>query len=436
MIKRLISQSLKYLSLMLLMLTLGVICERNQWLPAHIVDEMLQIRFVLFDDPWFIRPSNETRQFVIKQPENMADGLIKLVHFTSEKTMAVSVIDNNGTVIHQWPIDWFTLWPEADHLMYSRQPKSRPGTLVHGAEILPDGDLVFNFEYLGMLRLDACGHVRWRLPQLTHHAITIDDEGDIWAPLNRFHQFPDNPFALHDSYYTEPFIARISPQGEVLMKKSVLEILAQNQYYGALYLSSLNNTLPVVKGDTLHLNDIDIFPAHLPQGFLRTGDIMISLRNINTVLIIEPGSWRIKHTISHVMLRQHDPDFIDGNSIAVFDNNNRFKPGDPNAYSRILRISLPDNQVSTVFQGSPQQPFFTAVLGKQQWLDNGNILFTDNEHGRVLEITADGEPVWQYTNLIAQGKTAVVQEAQRLPVQMDAAFFARQRQHCQGNSHE
>lgn len=422
---------LRYLSFGLLMCLAGIMVERNQLLLAQIVDEMLQVRFYLFEDPWYIKDSPHTTRVITQNTDKIAQGLIKLVHFSDEKSLAVSVINNDGELIHQWPINWFDLWPNPDHLLYSRKPKSLPGTMVHGAEITAEGDLIFNFEYLGMVRVDACGSVRWRLPELSHHSIFIDEQQHIWTSINQFHHFPKKAHALHGPYYTEPFIAKISSEGKVLEKKSLLDILEHNHYYGALYLSSLNNTLPSVKGDTLHINDVEIFPNTMEEGFFKTGDIMVSLRNINTILIIEPNTWRIKHAISHTMLRQHDPDFLDGSHIAVFDNNNRFKGDDKNAYSRILRIQVPSNAIEVVFQGNREMPFYTATLGKQQWLDNGNILFTDNERGHVLEITAEGETVWQFANLIKPNKTAAVQEAQRLPLSMDKAWFSALRERCQ-----
>lgn len=418
-------------SLVLLATAYGVIAERNQHRIASLVDEALQIRFVLFDQPWYLHRDAGDTQLLHKQADAMMPGLTKLVHFSGRQELAVSVINSDGDIIHQWPISWFDIWPDADHLAYFRRPKSAPGTMIHGAEILANGDLLFNFEYLGMVRLDACGKVIWRLSEQTHHSIDIDDEGFIWTSAHQHPTVDKNSMPLHWPYYIEPYLYRISPAGEVVNKQSVLQILADNQLYGALYLSSLHNTDPVVKGDTLHVNDVEVFPATLAEGFIKHGDIMVSMRNINSIMIVEPGSWRVKHWISGVMLRQHDPDFLDGNTIAVYDNNNRFAADDPQAFSRILRIHLPDNRVETIFQGSPQLPFYSKTLGKQQWLANGNILFSDSEKGRVMEITDDGRLVWLYANRIDQHYSAAVQEAERLPAMMDADFFARQRRQCQ-----
>ena len=131
------------------------------------------------------------------------------------------------------------------------------------------------------------------------------------------------------------------------------------------------------------------------------------------------------------MLRQHDPDFIDGNHIAVFDNNTRFNTNDNAAYSRILRIAVPSNTVEEIYKGSPTEAFYTATLGKQQWLANGNILFSNNEKGEAKEITRDGETVWHFANLINASHTAAIQEVARLPEFMNKAWFNELANNCQ-----
>ena len=407
----------------------GVYAERNQQLPALLVEEALNARLTLFSDPPYIKPWRGLETAPTRAQE-MMPGLTMLVHFNRDERLAVSVLDSDKKAVHRWHISWFDIWPDAKHIPYFRRPKSEPGTMIHGAAILDNGDLVFNFEHLGMVRVDACANVRWRLAEQSHHSIDIDDNGFIWTSVHHHRQVENSTMPMHYPFYVDPYIYKISPDGEVVAKKSLLSILADNDKYGALFLSSLRNIDPVVRGDTLHVNDVEIFPATLEAGFFQPGDIMVSMRNINSIAIIDPESWKIKHMISHVMLRQHDPDFLDGNTIAVYDNNNRFTVDNPKAYSRIIKIRVPENTVTTVFKGSKKTPFYSRVLGKQQWLENGNILLSDAEHGQALEITRQGEVVWHYVNRISDNKVATIQEATRLPPQMDKAFFRQARKTC------
>jgi hypothetical protein len=428
-------QALLYLSVILLSVTYGIIAHKYHHGIAVIIEDALETQLTLFKKPWYYIAAEGKKTIAQSEPAAMQAGLTKLVHFANNEQLAVSVIENNGTVVQQWLIDWFRIWPDAEHLSYFMQPKSAPGTMIHGAEILPDGGLVFNFEYLGMVKLNACGDVVWRLPYQTHHSIHIDEDGNIWAPDNKVRKNATATLALHTPYYVEPFILKISPDGKLLEEKSVMAILMDNHLAGALYLSSIDNQDPVVRGDTLHLNDIEVFPASLPAGVAQPGDVMISLRNINTVLLLDPVHWSVKKVISHIMLRQHDPDFIDGNTITIYDNNNRFEAGDKNAFSRIIQVNLLNDTVNVLFEGSPSLPFYTKILGKHQVLANGNRLLTESRNGRVLELDKNNIPVWEYINLIDTDTAAVIQEAQRLSPAMNAAFFKDRVAAChQGNT--
>jgi len=43
--------------------------------------------------------------------------------------------------------------------------KEKPGTHIDGALLMPNGDIVFNFQYCGLIRLNPCGSIVWRLGQ-------------------------------------------------------------------------------------------------------------------------------------------------------------------------------------------------------------------------------------------------------------------------------
>lgn len=428
--KKHLQQGLLYLSIIILAVFYGIYAERSQNFFALMAEEVFSMRVTLFSDPPYIKPYRGQKAAPTRA-DRMMPGLTMLVHFIKGDHMAVSVIDADKKLIHRWNIDWFDIWPDAEHIPYFRKPKSEPGTMIHGAKILDNGDLVFNFEYLGMVRLDACGNVRWRLAEQSHHSIDIDEDGNIWAPVNHHRQIENSTMPMHYPFYVDPYIYKISPDGKVITKKSILSILAENNLYGAMFLSSLNNTDPVVKGDTLHVNDIEVFPSTMKPGLAQPGDILVSMRNISSIMIVEPGTWRVKHLVTGVSLRQHDPDFIDGNTIAIYDNNNRFAVDDPEAFSRIITVTLPDHHVTTIFRGTTDKPFFSKILGKEQWLANGNILFSDAEHGQAVEITREGAIVWQYINRISEHKVGTIQEATRLPLKMNADFFKQHRSACQ-----
>ena len=231
---------------------------------------------------------------------------------------------------------------------------------------------------------------------------------------------------LKPPFYEET-ILEISPEGKILREWYVADILRQNGYTGLLYLGSLNNENTTIVGDDrllgntdiLHLNDIEPFSEQMQPGFFQPGDVMVSLRNINTVFVFNIESEKIKFISIGQFIRQHDPDFIDGDTISVFDNNNA---SEPERKSKITIISAKDNSHQVFFEGSQDQKFYTRVMGKHQWQPNGNLLITESMSGRGLEIDPQGKIVWEYINYVEPGIVGVVGEVQRLSPEYTQVF--------------
>jgi hypothetical protein len=300
---------------------------------------------------------------------------------------------------------------------------------------MDNGDLVFIFEYLGMLRLDACGRVVWRLPYQTHHSIYADqDSGHLWVSGKRFREELVPSLPNHRPPFAEPTVLEIDPDtGAILTEISVFDILEQNDLSGLMLLKDFTAIVAseaTTTGDTLHLNDVEVFPSDLPAGRFKQGDIMISLRNIHTVLVFDPETKEVVFEKTGNFIGQHDPDFIDGNTISVFDNHTTSSAADVQK-SRILKVSAIDGSTEVLYEGSADHPFYTDIMGKQQRLDNGNLLLTEATRGRAFEIDQDGKIVWQHVNLTGDGGwVGLIDEAQRLPASFDPPFFEQQRTNC------
>ena len=354
-------------------------------------------------------------------------GATLLTQVGADDMLEVVIIAQSGDVIQRWPVDWFELWPNPDHLPADKKPQQHPGTHIHGAVLLDDGSVVFNFENLGLIRLDACGKVVWRLPERTHHAIYQAEDGTLWLPSER--DQPAEPGSDPLAKTRDYTILQLTQDATVLREISVNELLKQNDLLGYIFTRAQGNEDLGLSGDALHLNDVDIFPTTLPATFFAPGDIMISLRNINTIFVFDGASLKLKKAWTGPFLRQHDPDFIDGDTISVFDNNNVAAKGADRS-SKILLLHANDDAVDVVYEGTPAAPFYTAIMGKHQTLANGNVLITESMNGRVFEIDPSGAIVWEYNNIVGEGMVGLVEEGQRLPERFDGAFFAAARSAC------
>ena len=167
-------------------------------------------------------------------------------------------------------------------------------------------------------------------------------------------------------------------------------------------------------GDIMHLNDVEPFPETMEEGFFRRGDVMVSLRNINTILFYNDSTKKIKNVTTGDFVRQHDPDFIDGNKISILDNFN-IGSKDPGQQTRILIKSFQNNQTYVYYQGNSKSPFNTIIMGKHQWLPNGDLLITESMNGRAFELNKQKEIVWEFVNILPNNLKGLVQEVTKVP---------------------
>jgi len=420
-------------SLCFLSFAFGYLSYADSWFPHRII--VKAITFVQeIENPKLDGHNLEidyTKAVPTYDQKSAYNGLSLVSSRIENRNIAASVINMDGDLIHRWDIDWFDLWPKATHISKSdpTYPKSKPGTHIHGAVLLENGDLIFNFEYLGMVRLDICGNVIWRLPYRTHHSIYQDEDGHLWVPSRIVHDEPLPDLPYHKAPVIEPTVLKVSLDGKVLKEISVFELLQKNDLQGLLNFSSLGNEERSISGDTLHLNDVETFPKKFDEGVFRSGDIMISLRNINTILIFKEEDLQVTHVSTGTFVRQHDPDFIDGNTISVYDNYN-IGPENYGHQSRILIKSFADDQETEYFSGNADKPFYSSILGKHQWLPNGNLLITESKQGRAFEIDHQGNIIWEYINILRPGYAGIVENVQRLPDIFTEEYFDQLHKQC------
>lgn len=430
----------KYLfifSISILVFGYGFFTHRNHIFPyAFLQQSTAEIKLLFSDiigDKDCYRKSNYTEMIPTYDKNAAYNGLSLVSSVVDNDSLSIRVINMDGVVIHEWNIDWFDMWSDATHLPDESIPKSRPGTHIHGVVLLEDGDVIFNFEHLGLVRLDVCGNIVWRLPYRTHHSIYRDEYDNLWIPGQKRHTNNLPGLPNHKPPFFEPIVLKVSLTGEILNEISIIDLLKENDLQSLLFMSSIDNALTEVSGDTLHLNDIEVFPSFKKEGFFKAGDIMVSLRNINTILFFREEDRKVKYVNIGGFVRQHDPDFIDGNTISIFDNNN-IGPEDYGQQSRIIIKSFPDNQSQVYYSGSDDTPFYTDIMGKHQWLKNGNLLITESMKGRVFEIDKSGKIVWEYINITSTGYVGWLEETQRLTSNYTKEFFDQKAQQCRNKN--
>ena len=302
----------------------------------------------------------------------------------------IRLIDRDGNTLHHWEIKAKELWPVSPYDDYVTGTKNTNGNYVHGTFLYPNGDIVFNIEYLGLFRMNSSGKVLWKLKYRTHHSVFRDEDGNFWVPGCKFvnknserrHDFP-----FMRPVFTEETILKVSPEGKILKEISVLESVVKSEFQHLLWHYDR------LTGDVHHLNDIQVLGSDMADSFplFDPGDLLISSRHLHFVAVLDPDG-RIKWALPGIFTFQHDPDFESDGWITVFDNRSGL------GQSLIRAIKPDDGRINTLYPVSLEQQFYTITGGKHQKLKNGNRLITEATAGRVFEITPRGETVWEWIN--------------------------------------
>ncbi|MGE0182350.1 MAG: arylsulfotransferase family protein [Parvularculaceae bacterium] len=373
------------------------------------------------------RPARAVSQTRTLLPGAVNPGYVLVSGFDAGNKAFIKIIDNDGAEIHRWKVDRRKLWPNPSHLAKNSGALRKPAE-IHGLTFLENGDVVFNFEEIGLLRVNYCGEVIWRLPYKTHHSVELDRRtGNFFVGGLITHKEADERYPNYKPPFDEFTVLEVSPAGKIINETPIFDILMRNNLDGLMYMSSTDNWATVVSGDTLHANDVEPFQADMPAGVFSYGDILLSMRNINTVLVYNRFDKTVKYVSTGAVIRQHDADFLDGDTISIFDNNN-LAANDNDAmqgdnHSRIVMLDARSNEISVAFEGTDDFPFFSNIMGRQERLPNGSLMITSAREGHAFEVTPDRRVAWEYYNLVGDDQIGLINAARRLPRNFNKAYF-------------
>jgi hypothetical protein len=373
--------------------------------------------------PPFARPAppRAQRGAIVHDPDRVAPGVTFVVGYGQGGFQAL-LVDRDGAVLHRWRARFSEVFGRAPQLRW----QARDETIAwHGAHLFQDGSILFNFQDnsfpygSGLVKLDRESRVLWTLAANTHHDVTVDEDGVIWVPAQRYR--PDGvPGLVHLApWYYEDLVLKVAPDGRVLDEISVLGALRDRP--GLLTVTYDEDVaLRIDSRDPTHLNNVEPLPRALAAAFPQwaPGDLLVSLRNANTIAVIDPVRRVAKWVLNGPFVQQHDPDFLPNGHILLFDN----RGGDPACGgTRILELDPVSQKIVWSYDGCGGPPFDSGIRGVQQALPNGNVLVTETMRGRVFEVTRDSPAriVWDYRNALGEVKgrarLGVVTHAERIP---------------------
>jgi hypothetical protein len=128
---------------------------------------------------------------------------------------------------------------------------------------------------------------------------------------------------------------------------------------------------------------------------LTDGDLLVSFRNISTIVRIARDSGRVIWQLGSPSLAgQHAPEPLANGNILIYDNGpDRLDQAFP--FSGIVN---PANNEIVWNQEASTDNFYSSRISNAQRLPNGNALIKEGLFGRSFEVTPAGEVVWEYVN--------------------------------------
>ena len=351
---------------------------------------------------------------VTRDASRMAPGLTLVASFF-DGGLELRLLDAGGAAVNRWPVRLFDLWRNFDHINPpGYDPVTEWNALLNGSVMLPDGSVVFNLR--GLVKMDRCGSVVWQVARQTHHSVEPAADGGFWVPAARYVVGRSKHPPVRPPYF-EHTILKISAAGTAMREISILDLLIKNGLRAVLFANNREfNSNP--EHDVIHLNDVEELSESMAPAFpqFAAGDLLVSLRQANMILVVDPRTEVIKWYQIGPWIQQHDADFQANGKITVFDNHyDGTEDGSVLGGSRVIEVDPVTGASRVLYGGVPDQPMYTAVQGDQQILENGNILITESDSGRVLEVDRQGRVVWQFVNRYSADEVARVPDATRYP---------------------
>ncbi|MEN8162959.1 MAG: arylsulfotransferase family protein [Acidobacteriota bacterium] len=292
--------------------------------------------------------------------------------YSSRIRTSAQLIDMNGEQVHGWNYPGGDGWEHA--------------------ELLPNGDILVVANEASVFKLDMNSNLLWQRDLRAHHDLAVRSNGDIYVLVNEKRKDPE----IHlEVPIIEDSIQILSGDGQLKDRFSILKALRSSPY-GFLLASPTDLPANQLEGERLHLdmlhtNHIQVFDGSLKDRspLFSEGNLLISMRTINTIAIIDGVSRAVIWAWGPTNLyRQHHPTLLESGSIVLFDNGRH--------HSQIIEMDPLTLKIR--WRYSPPRGFLSRFRGSVQRLPNGNSLITESDKGYVFEITPEKETVWRFAN--------------------------------------
>ena len=225
----------------------------------------------------------------------------------------------------------------------------------------------------------------------------LDHEGNVWIGGQLR---PQSKYLINfgNKEINDDAIIKINPNGEIIYKKSIIELLIENK------VGNMSNNLRSTYLDPIHLNDIE--PVFENTKFWRKGDLFLSIKRQSSIVHYRPSENKVINYITGPFANQHDVDIISDKEISIFNNNNFLID---NQHSEVIAYNFETKKFRKLFNDTlKKENFKTFSQGLSQILEDGSLMVEEQNHGRIIFLNKYGEKEWEFVNKDINGNIGFI----------------------------
>jgi hypothetical protein len=352
-----------------------------------------------FDSDLYVRVGRAAGGVTHYDPEHAYNGYTL---YSTQSPPGAILIDMHGRVVHRWEV------PYSEVFAYSHGNGSArdPEITWRRAYLYPDGDLLVVFEGFGLrlwgrgiAKLDLNSKIIWTYLAHAHHDVDVGSDGRIYTLIHQLQTKPMPELPEITPPSNEDFVVVLSPGGKVLKKVSIYRAFANSRYRGVIGLLR-DDTCS--SGDTIHTNSVEPMPRSFASEFPNAGPntVLVSFRLLDSIALLDLDAEKIIWLQHGPFARQHDAEFLPDGNMMVFDDVGDIGHG---GHSRVLEFTPDPFRIVWEFPGDSPEQLSSQVFGAAQKLPNGDVLITEADNARLIEVTPDKKVVWEYRNPVRVG---------------------------------
>jgi hypothetical protein len=260
-----------------------------------------------------------------------------------------------------------------------------------------NGDLITKDLYTPLIRASVCSQLEFfQQDAVYHHSIERDVDGNYWSPT----VIEPSSAGIGGEFFLDDGLSQISPDGVVLRKKSIVQILTENGLAALVYGSGTHQ-----EDDPIHLNDIQ--PVTEDGRHWKKGDVFLSLRHQSMVMLYRPSIDKVLWFKQGPWVHQHDVNILNDHQISVF-NNNAYRKGPNNSavrdFNDIMVYDFDTGVVDSPWErGFKNLELRTISEGRGERVGS-DVVVEESNYGRIVQFDASGKVTWEFINRAADNR--------------------------------